>query len=332
MKSLEHEVASLIALKKEGDHWDFKLKHHSNFVDLLKDIICLANNIFCNGDRYLIFGINPQTYKIEGVKNKERIFDQAKIIDGLRGAGFSASQIPDIKFETLSLKRKKIDVLIIKDRPHKPYYLEKERRGKNSRTVLLPGTIYSRNCDSNTSNDKIASSGEIQSMWAQRFGLDLSPLDRFSIYVEDKESWESIPGLEDETLHYRQFPEFTVVIHNQKVNDDFKEDWTQNFPDKKAESVYVDVKYHATILERTLFVHCDGWRHTAPAPRFQKRSDDSYDYYYVESDLSYRLYKLIVHSRRGDQSRNEMDLFFNYSGIKVVNALPAATLLTQKDS
>ena len=36
-------VMELVARKKEGDYWDFKLRHHENPVDLVKDILCLAS-------------------------------------------------------------------------------------------------------------------------------------------------------------------------------------------------------------------------------------------------------------------------------------------------
>ena len=42
---LKKIVKSLIEKGSEGSYWDFKQCWHSNNADLLKDIICMANNI-----------------------------------------------------------------------------------------------------------------------------------------------------------------------------------------------------------------------------------------------------------------------------------------------
>lgn len=38
-------VESFINRASEGSYWDFKQNWHSNNADLLKDIICMANNL-----------------------------------------------------------------------------------------------------------------------------------------------------------------------------------------------------------------------------------------------------------------------------------------------
>ena len=40
----ENEIAELIERKAEGSYWDFKQEWHSNNVDLLHDIVCMANS------------------------------------------------------------------------------------------------------------------------------------------------------------------------------------------------------------------------------------------------------------------------------------------------
>ena len=37
-------IGDLIESKHEGDYWDFKQVYHSNKVDLIHDILCMANN------------------------------------------------------------------------------------------------------------------------------------------------------------------------------------------------------------------------------------------------------------------------------------------------
>ena len=71
MSDFRDEIEVLISLKKEGDFWDFKLKHHDNPVDLVKDITCLANTVRHNGSRYLILGVCPDTYQVTGINADE---------------------------------------------------------------------------------------------------------------------------------------------------------------------------------------------------------------------------------------------------------------------
>ena len=58
MIDLAETIARLIATKKEGDYWDFKLEPHAKAGDLIKDIICLANTPRHAGDRYIIYGVD----------------------------------------------------------------------------------------------------------------------------------------------------------------------------------------------------------------------------------------------------------------------------------
>ena len=48
---LQKLVESLIDRASEGSYWDFKQSWHSDNADLLKDIICMANNTTENMQR-----------------------------------------------------------------------------------------------------------------------------------------------------------------------------------------------------------------------------------------------------------------------------------------
>ena len=139
-------VLELLSFKKEGQFWDFKLKHHENPVDLVRDIICLANTTRHNGERYLIYGICPLTFEVRDLKSTSPRRTQAQIIDTLRNANFSSGNFPDITLETFPLGEAEIDVLAIADVPQKPYYVEKDYTSKEK--VLRAGAIYSRTQDS----------------------------------------------------------------------------------------------------------------------------------------------------------------------------------------
>ena len=50
-------VYELVHSKREGNYWDYKREWHSDKVELLHDIICLANNLEHN-ESYLIIGVD----------------------------------------------------------------------------------------------------------------------------------------------------------------------------------------------------------------------------------------------------------------------------------
>lgn len=67
---LQEEISQLIALRAEGGYWDFKEKWTDKKVDLLHDIICMANNQVGH-DAYIIFGVSDSQSK-DGVKSTLR--------------------------------------------------------------------------------------------------------------------------------------------------------------------------------------------------------------------------------------------------------------------
>ena len=138
-KNLEEIINGLILSKKEGDFWDFKLKHHENNTKLVHDIICMANLACHEGDRYIVFGVEDGFYEIKGLTT-EQSKSQANIIDLLRKVPFANNSYPDIYLETIVLERKKLDVLIIKDRSEKPYYLSNKYQKDNDK-ALVAGTV-----------------------------------------------------------------------------------------------------------------------------------------------------------------------------------------------
>lgn len=84
---LHRLVKSLIDRASEGSYWDFKQSWHSDNADLLKDIICMANNITDNmKDGYIIFGVEDRTYKIVDVSGDDNRNNQENVI------GFLSSQ------------------------------------------------------------------------------------------------------------------------------------------------------------------------------------------------------------------------------------------------
>ena len=76
-----------------------------------------------------------------------------------------------------------IDVLVVGDTSHKPYYLIEKYRD------IYAHHIYTRVCDTNTPIIDAAQPLEIKRMWRERFGMDLVPLKRVKPYLSDLDAW-----------------------------------------------------------------------------------------------------------------------------------------------
>ncbi len=179
-------VAQLVQEKKEGEWWDFKLKHHTNLADLLHDILCMANILY-KGDRYIVFGVNDD-YEMVGINKSDKRNTQADILDFLRKKSFANYNIPSIELSIHAFDNIEIDLLTIKDSKDKPYFLTKdESKGKST---VRSGVIYSRLGDSNTPKDGCANPYEIEAMWRERFGLNDKASDRFIKVLLDFNNWQ----------------------------------------------------------------------------------------------------------------------------------------------
>ena len=99
---LEKVVKSFIDRKSEGSYWDFKRSWHSNNADLLKDILCMANNTTVDmQDGYIIFGIEDKTYKVIGVSGDTNRKNQENIIGFLSNQIWSGEEMPAVDVKTI---------------------------------------------------------------------------------------------------------------------------------------------------------------------------------------------------------------------------------------
>lgn len=169
-------VSSLINEKSEGGYWDFKLNWHSDNADLLKDIICMANNITTDmKDGYIIFGVKDKCFEIIGVENDKNRKNQENIIGFLNEILWSGEECPEIKVETITIECKELDVIIVKNKDITPFYTLKDYpksvgSGK-TKNIVKAGVIYSRIGDRNTNSDKCATKQQCEFLWRKRFGL-----------------------------------------------------------------------------------------------------------------------------------------------------------------
>ncbi len=267
-------IKSLIALKTEGDYWDFKREWHGNNADLLHDIICMSNNQN-NRDSYIIIGVENSTWNIVGVPSNGRK-SQQNVIDFLKDKKFSGGIRPTIYVQTINIDEKVVDVLIVKNTNKTPYYLTEDYQG------VFKANIYTRIRDVNTSKTMTADIDKVEYLWRKRFGLDKSALERLSMYLEEPTEWKyadiapeffNDERVNFEIRHHKTYPDFQLELTD--VCENISEDMEINyypplvgsrFPDKHIGFRQVEIKYHSTVLYRDLLLLFDGGRYTIPFP------------------------------------------------------------------
>ena len=131
----------------ESESLDFKECFHSDTVDFIHDILCLANS-YTDNDRYLVFGIKDDKTLV-GVENDKKK-NNAQIQDMLRQANFN--RIPSVNLEYMDIQGHKVAVLTIRNRPDKPFYLTKDK--KVGKRTIRAGVIYTRLGDTTSHSKK----------------------------------------------------------------------------------------------------------------------------------------------------------------------------------
>lgn len=236
---LQYIVESFIKKHSEGSYWDFKQNWHNNNSDLLKDIICMANNTTVDmQDGYIIFGIEDKTFKITGVIDDINRKNQENIIGFLNSQIWSGEEIPDIEVKNIQIYGKEIDVLIIHNSNVTPYYLLKDyvknTPGKD-KTIVHAGVIYSRVEDRNTSSAECATKQATEFLWKKRFGLVGTDSDKVTKRLKNKNHWYSTD--EYETFHNSKYGDIVIKQdHNYNLEVNIGKDksetqiWVMDFP------------------------------------------------------------------------------------------------------
>jgi hypothetical protein len=253
-------------LKQQESEWlDFKAEFHTNTVKLLHDILCLCNS-YSENNRCLVFGVRNDK-SICGIENDPNKKTNADIQDFIRQA--KLNRLPTINLKFYKIKRHEVAMLEISNRPEKPFFTIQDF-AKN-KDVVRAGVIYTRLGDTNIPLRETASEYQIELMWRERFGIGLDPFTRFEKLLEEKEKWIAMG--EHQRLYHKLFPEFTI-IESGICTENFKESWSEQFPDSHATSYYLEIRYHTTVLQIFTFVSCDGGRYFLPLP--QRNKDGSF--------------------------------------------------------
>jgi len=292
---MEELIEQILLEKREGEWWDFKQQHHSNFIDLLHDILCMAN-LLHQGDRYLIFGVNDNC-EVIGIEGSEFRPTQADIISYLQTKSFAKNNIPTVELHTIKINELDLDVLMIKNEKFKPFYLTRDenKKGKNVRA----GSVYSRVGDTNTPKDKSANPYEIEAMWREQFGLDKKASERFIDLLLDFENWkyDGISG-----AFYDIDPDYTIEIgYGESSGGKF---WWQEDLFEKPSKYYYHLKYKKVELHKIPVVRFLSENLCVPFPSIEfltypEKDDgciiDCYCdlFYYTKGTVEYSLFKHI---------------------------------------
>ncbi len=292
---LVSEILKLISSKRESDYWDFKREPHDNKASLLHDILSLSNSLH-RGKRYIIFGVTDpkEGTEIKGLtKEQANRKSQVEIIDFLRTKSFAGDSRPEIELHTIELNKVEIDVLVIFDNPNKPYYLTQDYRDKDKN--VKANYIYTRTNDTNTPIDKSADVGVIEKMWRQRFGLDLSPLERMKLLLLQPKKWFKDIGNKPYAYHL-EFPEFRIDFSE---THEFWEVFSFFYTNEKSYLGTATFKYGSTTLFELQYMYCDEMRVELAVPKtviVKLKDSNNWFYYYNLENLDGILLQFITNN------------------------------------
>ena len=257
MANAEASSDSDLIQDHESEHLDRKRAWPTNRVSLLHDILCLANSA-ADQDRYLVFGIaNDRT--VVGVEEGEHRMSSADIQDFLRQQDLN--RLPKVEVEERMLDGHTIDVLRIRDRECKPFFLTKDKSSRGE--TIRNGVIYTRIGDTNVPLKESAPEEMVEAMWRERFGLDQPALARLHRLLDEPDNWLDPDGLAP--LYHSAHPELTIR-RGETIVRRYSEPWSESFPDPHARSYEVTLLCSGTVIASLVFVSCDGGRYQVPVP------------------------------------------------------------------
>jgi hypothetical protein len=280
--NMENEINELILSNREGSYWDFKECPHDNNASLLHDILSLAN---CkhSGNRYLIIGVSDPKdgCKIIGLrKQQENRKTQSEIVDFLRNKKFAGDIRPEVEVSTIILDEEEIDVIKILDKPDKPYYLTDDY-ALSGKTVRA-NYIYTRVLDTNTPINKSADLYHVEKMWAERFGLDMSPVERMKFLLTKPNEWYKNLGNKNYAYH-KQFSEFRIEFSKLKS---ITENFSFLYANPNTHIGDATFKFHSTTLFELKYLTLDGMLVYLGEPSPHCVDDSKYDISYFYFNLN----------------------------------------------
>ena len=299
-QNLKEDVLKLVHLKQEGDYWDFKKEWHHNHVDLLHDIICMANGL-SNQDGLIIIGVDEESrYAITGVATDLNRRKTQDLVTFLRDKKFAGGIRPTVVVETIIVSEKEVDIIVVQNDRNTPYYLTENYKG------VFPNNIYSRIMDTNTPKNMSSDINIIEYLWKKRFGIDAPALDKLKIYLQKSEDWEDSGDWGKR--FYKYAPEF-VIDHTPAEDRDGYEYYLFGQTDSRPHWYDINIYYHQTLLDSLGGVALDGGRYFTSTPQMYGLSlngnllhwDVSYKYF-IKGTIEYLVHRFFITDRTDDES------------------------------
>lgn len=243
----------------ESDWLDFKQEWYNSTADMILDILCMANSD-ANSNRYIVIGYDEKNKQFHDIQQNRKNSDDFHNI--LNTSNFN--RIPNTYIKSIKIDNNLLDIIVIEKTNYRPFFLLKDK-SKNGR-IVRAGVIYSRNGSSNTPICDTTSESQIADMWRERFGLNLTPKERFKSYVEDYDNWTHIYEEDGKNIwYYNKFPEFSIqfvepekMVKYSNPIEHSPEIFTHSIANSYETNIYY--KYHNTTLEREKLYICDGMR------------------------------------------------------------------------
>lgn len=188
------KLLSRLISQEESDFLDFKQQWPKNNVDLLHDILCMANSESEKKDRFLVFGVTDEDHSVVGVESNTKRRKKDDLYNLLLS---KMSVVPELSIITVPSEGKEVDILKItpKDKDL-PYVLNHPLLEGKSR--LQKNAVYVRNGSTNTAQDSCADIKSLQELFRRREGRNLRTIDQFRHYIQDVTNWD-VPDEESPT-------------------------------------------------------------------------------------------------------------------------------------
>ena len=283
--TIQQRVIKYINLQHEGDSWDFKREWHHDTADLLHDVICMSNLLVAD-EGLIIIGVDEESsYSVCDVTADPNRRDTMEMANFLRDKPFASGVRPMVHVVAIDLDGKIIDVIVVEKSLHVPFYLAQDFKGQEnnhpSGRIVKANYIYTRVGDSNTPIDKSADPDKVEALWRKRFGLDLTPADKFGLFLQDYDNWESLDGCE--SWFYKPSPEYQIVssCDESATADEY---YCLVGVNCKPSWYKFRLLYHQTAIAKIRCVTIEGGIVFLVAPDFEIPSKDPF-YFYVSGSL-----------------------------------------------
>lgn len=172
------------------------------------------------------------------------------------------------------------------------------KQSSEQRSAIDNGIWLCQSCSKLIDSDERKYSVELLQTWkskAEEFALleleknytqeninTSDPLEVLSELLSKPDDWIKVQG--DKYIRHRFDAQF-IIKTGKIINDDYKELWTEKFPDSRAWSYQVEYWQGATLLKNSYFVIADGGRYSIPLPKLHNNNPESDSWENIEFSI-----------------------------------------------